>query len=66
VDLKRLADWISASAGMTVSRSARVLQMTMVPVTLKLNERTANVIENKGPAWKTCGLGLYAYGNKRT
>jgi hypothetical protein len=61
-----LADWIPASAEMTVSRSTRVLRMTMDAINSKLNERTTNVIENKGPAWKTSGLSLYVYENKHT
>jgi len=54
------ADWIPASAAMTVSCSTRVLRMTMVAINSKFNERTTNVIENKGPAWRPLGL-CYEY-----
>ena len=37
---------------------------TMVAMTLKVNERTTNVIENKGPVLKAFGLGLYVYENQ--
>jgi hypothetical protein len=32
----------------------------------KLNERTGNVYENKGPAWKTRGQSVYVFENAGT
>jgi len=51
---------------MTVSRSARVLRMTMVAMNLEVIEKSLNVIENKGPVWKPFGISQYVYENKGT